>query len=232
MVALLLLAFPVSLTAQSASSSWPPLATGERLRFNLVWPSGISLGDGSLEASSANGQIQLKASVAAELPQYRIGYSFTSLTDERLCSVRFSETLQEGSRVRETTFDFDQQKHLVRRTRGSETTEQPIPDCARDPLALLYHFRQQLASHQVQIGTPEAVGAFYLSGDYSVRYEAVTPETVKLGGKRWEGDRFLITARGTGSKHSFEMWIRPDRSRTPVAIRVPFSLATFSAVLK
>jgi Protein of unknown function (DUF3108) len=121
---------------------------------------------------------------------------------------------------------------VMRRTRGAETTEHPIPDCARDPLALLYHFRQQLALQQVPIGTPEEVGDFYLGGDYSVRYEAVTPETVKLGAKQLDGDRFLITAQGSGSTHSFEMWIRPDSSRTPVAIRVPFSLATFSAVLK
>ena len=232
MLTLLLLGFPANLIAQSAPSSWPPLASGERLTFNLLWSSGISLGEGFLEASRVGEQIRLEARVVAELPQYRISYTFTSLTDEQLCSIRFSETLREGKRVRETSFEFDQKMHLVRRTRSGETMERPIPACARDPLALLYHFRQQLAFQQVPIGTPDAVGAFSLGGDYSVRYEAVTPETVKLGSKQWEGDRFLITARGSSSEHSFEVWIRPDSSRTPVAIRVPLSLATFSAVLQ
>ena len=231
-MALLLLGFPANLIAQSASSSWPPLEGGERLTFNLLWSSGISLGEGFLEASRVGEQIHLEARVIGELPQYRIGYTFTSLIDEQFCSVRFSETLREGKRVRETSFEFDQQKHLVRRTRSGETTERPIPACARDPLALLYQFRQQLAFQQLPIGTPDAVGAFYFDGDYSVRYEAVTPETVKLGSKQWEGDRYLITARGSNTEHSFEMWIQPDSSRTPVAIRVPFSLGTFSAELQ
>lgn len=231
-VALLLLEFPSNLSAQSAWSSWPPLASGERLIFNLLWPSGITLGEAVLEASGTDQGIRLEATVAADLPQYRIAYTFTSLIDEQLCSIRFSETLREGKNARETSFEFDQRNHLVRRTRAGQTTESPIPACARDPLALLYHFRKQLAFNQLPVGTLEAVGAFHLGEDYSVRYEPITPETVKLGTKQWEGDRFLVTARGSDGDHSFEMWVRPDTSRTPVAIRVPFSLATFSAELQ
>ncbi|MBI3934713.1 MAG: DUF3108 domain-containing protein [Acidobacteria bacterium] len=218
--------------AQSASSSWPPLAAGEKLTFNLLWSSGISLGEAFLQASRAGEEIHLEATVVADLPQHRVGYSFTSLADEHLCSIRFRETLREGKNTRETAFEFDQENHTVRRTQDGKTTESAIPACARDPLALLYHFRQQLAFGQVPVGTPEAVGAFYLGGDYSVRYEAITPETVKLGSKSWQGDRFLLTVFGGGGEQSIEVWIRPDNSRTPVAIRVPFSLATFSAELQ
>ena len=231
-VALLLLGFPANLSAQSASSTWAPLASGERLLFNLLWPSGITLGEAVLEASRTDEGIRLVATVAAALPQHHIAYTFTSLADEQLCSVQFRETLREGKNTRETSFEFDQRNHLVRRTRAGQTTESPIPACARDPLALLYHFRRQLAFSQLPVGTPEAVGVFHLGEDYSVRYEAITPETVKLGTKQWEGDRFLVTARGSDGEHSFEMWVRPDTSRTPVAIRVPFSLATFSAELQ
>ena len=229
---LLLLIFPASLMAQSASSSWPPLASGERLTFNLLWPSGISFGEAFLEASRVGEQIHLKATVVAELPQHRVSYSFTSITDQQLCSIRFNETLREGQKTTETSSEFDQEKHVVRSTRAGATTEHAIPACARDPLALHYHFRRQLALGQVPIGTPEAVGAFYLGGDYAVRYEAITPESVKLGSKEWEGQRFLITARGSSGERSFEMWLRPDDARTPVAIRIPFSLATFSAELQ
>jgi Protein of unknown function (DUF3108) len=231
-VTLLLLGLPAYSIAQSASSSWPPIVSGERLTFNLLWPSGLDLGEAFLEASKAGQEIHLKATVAAELPQHRIGYTLDSITDEQFCSVRASETLQEGADMRETSYEFDQEQHVVRRSRDGETTEHPIPPCARDPLALLYHFRRQLALGQVPIGTPEAVGAFFLDGDYSVRYEAITPETVGPGSNQWEGDRFFITAGGADGEHRFEMWVRPDNLRTPVAIRIPFPLATFTAELQ
>jgi len=168
----------------------------------------------------------------ADLPQYHVGYTFTSVADERLCSVQFRETLREGRNTRETLYEFDQKKHTVRRTKNGQTTENAVPDCARDPLALLYHFRQQLAFRQIPIGTPEATGAFYLGADYIARYEAITPETVKLGTKQWEGDRFLIRVQGPGGERGIEVWIRPEPSRTPVAVRIQFSLGTLSAELQ
>ena len=229
---LLLLGCPLSLEAQSASSSWPPLVSGEKLTFNLIWPSGISLGEATLTAARAGAEIHLEASVVADLPQYHAGYTFTSVADDRLCSLRFRETLREGRNTRETLYEFDQTKHTVRRTKNGQTTENAVPDCARDPLALLYHFRQQLASRQVPIGTAEATGAFYLGEDYVARYEAVTPEAVKLGSKSWEGDRFMIRVQGSDGERSFEIWIRPEPSRAPVAVRVQFSLGTLSAELQ
>ncbi|MBI4478671.1 MAG: DUF3108 domain-containing protein [Acidobacteria bacterium] len=229
---LLLLGLPADLLGQAGSSSWPPVASGERLRFNLLWPSGFSLGEAVLEASRAGEQIQLQATVQADLPQHPIEYAFSSSVDEQLCSVRYIETLREGNNTRETSYEFDQENHKVRRTEGGQSSESSIPECARDPLALLYHFRRQLSFQQLPIGTPEAVGAFYLGGDYTTRYEAITPETVQLGTKEWAGDRFLIRVEGPGGERSFEVWIRPDTARTPVAVRIPFPLAMFSAELE
>jgi len=136
-VLLLLLGFPAGLLAQAGSSSWPPVASGEKLRFNLLWPSGFSLGEAVLEASGTGEQIQLQATVQADLPQHPIEYSFSSSADEQLCSLRYRETLREGNNTRETSYEFDQENHKVRRTEGGQSSESSIPECARDPLALL-----------------------------------------------------------------------------------------------
>lgn len=227
------LSAPAGLLAQAAASSWPPIANGEELSFDLLWPSGLTLGEGKLSAARAGAEVHLAASVKADLPQHAVSYTFRSVTDERLCSARFQQRLREGSRITEETFTFNQQEHTVQGPRGTETIPGPYGDCARDPLALLYHFRRQLAANQLPIGTPEAVGSFYLGDGFTVRYEAIAPETVKLGAKQWEGDRFLITAQGYhGQEQIVEVWIRPDEARTPVVVRVPFALATFGAELR
>jgi uncharacterized protein DUF3108 len=219
------------LSAQTAPAGWPVLASGETLDYNLIWPSGISLGEGSLKASHSGKRIFLEAAVDADLPQYHAVYNFSSETDEQLCSIRFHQRLREGKSTTDDSFEFDQEHHKVRRTVGGHSTESEIPGCARDPLALLYYFRQQLAVGKLPVGTPESKGTFYLGGNFSAQYDAVTPEKVKLGSKEWDGDRFLIRVAGPNGNQSLEVWIRPDASRTPVAVRVVFPLATFSAEL-
>jgi hypothetical protein len=228
-----LLATPARLMAQSAASTWPPTANGEELIFHLLWPSGLTLGEGTLTAVRAGAEVHLEATVIADLPQHPVSYTFGSVTDERLCSVQFRQHLREGPRTTDETFTFNQEQHTVQGPRGQDTIPASHADCARDPLALLYYFRWQLATSRLPIGTPEAVGSFYLGEGFTVRYEAIAPETVKLGTRQWEGDRFLITAQGThGREQIVEVWIRLDEARTPVAVRVPFSLATFAAELQ
>ena len=228
-----LLVCPASLVAQSAPSSGSPfLASPEKLNYNLLWASGISLGEATLQASRGGGQIFLEATVIADLPQYHVAYTFSSVTTEQLCSLRFRQTLREGRRTTEDVFEFDPQKHEARRTRNGRTTTAAVGECPRDPLALLYFFRQQLALGKVPVGTPEAAGKFHLGEDYTVHYDAVTPEGVPLGGKEPPGDRFLIRAEGTSGGQSLEVWIGTDAVRLPVAVKIPFSMGTFSAELQ
>jgi uncharacterized protein DUF3108 len=230
---LLLLLCPASLAAQSASSSWPVLASPEKLNYNLLWPSGISLGEAVLQASRGENQVRLEAKVIADLPQYHVAYTFTSVTTEEFCSIRFRQILLEGGGTVDDAYEFDQQKHEVHHTRnGGTATTASISDCARDPLALLYYFRQQLALGKMPLGTPEASVRFYLGGELTAHYSAVPSDSVHLGSKKPEGDRVLIRVQGSQSTPSFEVWIRSDVSRVPVALRIPFSLGTFSAELE
>ena len=199
--------------------------------YKLLWPSGLSLGEAVLQASVVGKEVRLSVTVDAFLPQRRLSYAFSAVATEELCSLRFRQRSQEGVRSQEETFEFDQEKHEVRRTSNGRSSVAPVPVCARDPLTLLYHFRQQLAFQQLSLGTIKP-GAFHLGADFSVRYEAVTPETVRLGTKAWEGDRFLVTYAGPNGENGLEVWIRPDPSRVPVAVKMQFPLATFAAELQ
>ncbi|HWP83782.1 MAG TPA: DUF3108 domain-containing protein [Terriglobia bacterium] len=215
-----------------ASTNQDPVAAGERLTFNLYWPSGIPLGEAVLQAAQSGAEVRLEATVTADLPQHHVSYNFSSLADPQLCSLRFSETLREGSKTRQTTYEFDQVRNRIRRTQDGQVAELPASPCARDPLALLYHFRRQLAAGSLPAGGTQSAGTFYLGAEYAVDYQALASETVKVGVKAWQGERFQITATGGGSVQSLEVWFHPESARLPVAVRVPFSLATFSAELQ
>jgi hypothetical protein len=198
--------------------------------YKLLWPSGLTLGEAVLEASTAGNEVRLSATVDAALPQRNVSYVFSSVATGELCSLRFRQRIQEGRRSWEETFEFDQQKHEVRRSGPGQSSAVSVPPCARDPLALLYHFRQQLALQPASGTVPP--GTFHLGADFSVRYDTGKPETVPLGTKAWQGDRFVVTYSGLNGRNSFEVWIRPDLSRAPVAVRMQFPLATFAAELQ
>ena len=223
----LLLVCPAGLMAQSASSSWPVLTSGEKLEYNLKWPSGISLGEAMLKATHNGNQKYLEATVDADLPQYHTLYTFSSVTNEQFCSQQFRMVLHEGKRISNDSFEFDQKNHQVHRVRNGRSTTAAVADtsdCARDPLALVYYFREQLA-----LGKPQTSGTLYLGEEYTVHYDAATPGSG--GSEAPTGDHFNIRADAPNAPNT-EVWIRNDLQRVPVLLRIAFSLGTLSADLR
>jgi hypothetical protein len=227
---LLLAALPLSLTAQSPSEAWPPLSGGERLIYNLTWPSGLSLGEAVLQSSRAGNEIHLEATVIADLPQHRVNYTFRAVADSQLCSIRFTQRIREGSSpARDDILEFDQQNHSVTGTFRGRPLNAKTSACARDPLTFLYFLRRQLALGQTPVNAADTAASFYLWGDYSVRQQSAGAE---LGGKTRDGDSLRITYRGPEGEHSLDVWLRRDESRTPATVRMAFPLAVFSAELQ
>ena len=225
----LLLACPAVLMAQSASSSWPVLAAGEKLEYNLRWPSGITLGEATLKATHTGNQMFLEATVDADIPQYHALYTFSSVTDEQFCSQQFRMVLHEGKRIVNDTFEFDQNNHQVHRVRNGRSTTASLSDtdCARDPLALIYYFRQQLALGKLP---PGASGVLYLGEAYTVHYDAAAPGPAS-GSKAPQGELFNIRVDAPNAPN-LEVSIRNDPQRVPISLRIAFSLGTLSADLR
>jgi hypothetical protein len=184
-----------------------------------------------LNASRAGQVVRLSLTVDADLPQHHASYSFSSTATDELCSLRFGQRSKEGQHSWEESVEFDQERREARYSRGAQVSTASVPECARDPLALLYFFRRQLAFQEVPRGQPHN-GTFTLGTDFSVSFEAVAPETVQRGTKAWDGDRYLISYVGSTGRNSFEVWLGPDPSRAPVAIKVAFPLATYTAELQ
>jgi hypothetical protein len=101
-----------------------------------------------------------------------------------------------------------------------------VPICARDALTLLQFVRRELAQGRLPSPQPAILGAAYL-----VRLEYLGATPVRLGNREIDADRFRTSIKGPASDLTLEVFFRRDAARTPVMIKIPLSLAIFSAEL-
>ncbi len=224
--ALWILPFASPLPAQQATSSLP-WSDGESLQYRLFWPSSLVLGDAGFETVEEGENLRFTATVEARLPQYSIRFTYTSLTTRELCSIRFQQRMQSGSKRREETLEFDADQQMVRRIRDGQTQEFPTSRCPRDPLAALYYFRRQLSE-----GKSAGDFAVFLDHEIGLRIEKLGSGEIELEGRMVPAEHFRGFYSGSREEKSFEFWTRPDSPRAPLRIRIPFPLATFSADLQ
>jgi hypothetical protein len=69
-------------------------------------------------------------------------------------------------------------------------------------------------------------GALY---DVSVSY--ADSLQIEVSGARQMADRVTVSFRGPSSSHTLEIFFARDAARTPLLIRVPFTLGTFALEL-
>jgi hypothetical protein len=216
------------LGAEGPGAPLPGFASGETLRYKLFWPGGFSLGEAVLAITPSEKELRFELTVEADLPTHNIVDSFTSVaTRETLCSSKFQRKSREGAKASEESVEFDQKAHQARRTRGGQTAAFPIPECARDPLTFLYYFRSQIAA-----GAPINSATFYVGSGYGLEIRPAGAETVRVGGRERQAEKYFVTYRGPNSEKTFELWISTDSRRELVLFRVPFPLAVFSAELQ
>jgi hypothetical protein len=136
--------------------------------------------------------------------------------------------VQRGSRRSEETDTFDQKDHTVTRQTKSPggKSDYSVSDCARDALAFLQFARNELASGRL---APQQ--AVVLGGTYRVRLEFSGSETIKSNGKPTPVDRIQATITGPASEFAVQILFSKDTARTPLLVRIPLALGTFTAEL-
>ncbi len=224
-VTIALLALPAALRPATAETPEPtPFRAGERLRYEIVWPSGLSLGEADFSASTEQGGWKFQATLSASLPNFEIKDRYSSETDFSLCSQTFQKKFKHGARTADETVEFDQDAHRAHRVSaaGGGESEFEIPPCGRDALAFLYFLRQDLA--RGRISPPDDIN---FGGQYMITVTYAETRQVKVGGAIREADRILVDVTGDKAQHSFEIFFGKDEARTPLIVRVPFELGTF-----
>lgn len=224
--------------AQSTGAARPapaPLTgfpfTSENLVYNVSWPSGLSLGEGRMSATSDSGGWRFELTLDAGIPGFTVKDAFQGSATANLCSSSFSKNTVHGSRKANETVTFDAATASATRhsnyggTKGG-TSKITIPDCARDALTFLYYTRRELGQGRVPPAQQIVFG-----GLYTITLTYTGAETVTVSDKRYLTDKLVCRVKGPASDIQFDAYFDRDPARTPVAIRVPLAMGKFSLEL-
>jgi hypothetical protein len=212
----------LALTAVAADSPLP----NEALRYSINWPTGVSLGEAQLSASSSGGHMQFSFNVDAGAPAFTVSDRFRSDASGTFCSSEFQKSTSHGSKRTDEKETFDSKTGAVTRGSGTGQTELSGSPCSKDALTFLYFVRQELS--QGRIPQDETV---YFGAPYEVRLSSAGTESIKIGGAATDAERVTAAISGPSSSISVEMVFLKDRARTLAVVRVPLTLGTFSMEL-
>lgn len=212
-------------------------ASGEVLHYSINWPSGLSLGEASLrsdrtaEGTASAAGWEFEMILDASVPGFAIRDQYRSTASLDLCSWQLDKKTSRGKRQNEerVTFDPNQTKATRETVRGDRTggkTEISVPSCARDALTLLQFVRKELEQGRLPPSQPAILGAAY-----QVRLEYLGNTAVRLGSQQIDADRFRTSIKGPASDLTLELFFARDAVRTPVMVKIPLSLATFTVEL-
>ena len=196
----------------------------ETLRFSIHWPTGVSLGEGRMQARRIEGgRWQFELSLDASVPGLTVTDRYRSVATADLCSVEFERESVHGPRKSHETVTFAQDKSMAHRaTTGGGFSDFSVPACAKDALAFLYFTRWEMGQGRV----PPA-GKIIFGGPYDIRLQYTGPQPVKSE----TTDRLAVTVHGPASNVDFELLFARDPARSPLVIRAPLALGTFSLEL-
>jgi hypothetical protein len=201
--------------------------TDETLHYTINWQSGLSLGDANMTAHRSGGGWAFDVTVNAGVPGFAIADRYTSTTDTGICSERLDRDISHGGkRTRERTV-FDQKAGTARRETlfpdGGGKSTYDISSCARGAIAYAYYARIELGQGRV----PPAQQVFFGS-PYAVRMDYAGAENIVIDQKTAVTDKLTVTVKGPKSDSSFEIFFARDAARTPLRIRIPASVGTFT----
>jgi len=213
-------------------------ARGETLHYLINWPSGLSLGEATLTserpkrdlaAKKNEGAWNLSFDLDASVPGFAVRDQYHSTAGGELCSGVLEKTVRHGSRKAEETVTFHSDTNTITRQSkgpGGGRSDVSVPACARDALAFIQFARNELAQGRIAPQQPVVLG-----GLYNVRMTLAGAQTVKMNGQSVQADRIQAAIKGAASDFTVEIFFARDAVRTPVLVRIPLSLGTFTAEL-
>lgn len=232
-LALSLALLAVGGAAEKASSNAPAFPADEQLTYTINWPTGLSLGEASLHTkrpkTESGGRIDSEFRIDASVPGFAIVDQYHSLADHDYCSIELDKAYQHGKRKAEETTTFDSSKQVATRVtkgKGGGRTEIATQGCAKDALTFVQYVRRELGQGRLPPHQTVLFGA-----EYRVSVQFVGTQSITVSEKRMDADRLNVTLKGPSTDMTFEAYFAKDPVRTPVMIRVPMSLATFSMEL-
>jgi hypothetical protein len=210
--------------AAAGSETTVPFSSGEQLVYEITWPSGLSLGEVEFRAQSITNGWEFKSRITATLPNFEVRDEYSAQADAELCSLELEKDVVHGSKRVQESVVFDQKNHRgFRKTKDGGESEFDVPPCVRDGLTFLYLLRSEIGRGRIPPPDDLNFGA-----QYQVSMTYAETRELEVAGEMVKSDRILVDLTGPSSQHSFEVFFGQDSARTPLLIRVPFELGTFS----
>jgi hypothetical protein len=202
----------------------------ETLHYTVNWPSGLALGEVNLSAHRTESGWSFGASVDAGVPAFAISDQLHSEANSNLCSGQLVRELSHAGRKtkEKTTFDLHNlsahRETLV--PAGGGTSDFSVSACPRDALSYFYFMRQEMGQGRVAPPDSAYSGAAY---NVELRYKGERPITA--GGQAAITDLVVVSIKGPKSDVTAEIYFARDAARTPLLIKIPLSMGTFSLEL-
>ena len=216
-----------------AQPSAPPALTGfpftdEDLNYSLNWPTGINLGEAHLHAKHDGTNWNFALTMDAGIPGFQVRDIYHAGSSADFCSASFDRTTAHGSRKTQETETIDGSRKIASRaTKDGGQSDVPVPDCVKDALTYLFYTREELGQGRVPAAQKILFGGLY---QMSVVYAGAP--MIPVGAKQVQTDEVLCTVKGPSSpEFKFEVYFARDAARSPLLIKVPLSMGTFSMEL-
>jgi hypothetical protein len=227
----------LSFGAQSSQSGTPAPLTGfpftdEDLAYSVNWPSGIHLGEAHLHAKHAGAKWNFTFSVDAGVPGFQVKDGYHGESTAEFCSASFDRNTVHGVRKTEEKETIDRNRGVATRITKGDTngdggeSDVPVPDCVKDALTYLFFTREELG--QGRVPTAQKI---LLGGLYQMTLVYAGAPMIPIAGKQVQSDEVLSTVKGSASEFKFEMYFARDPARTPLLVKVPLAMGTFSMEL-
>lgn len=231
MLVLFLLAIVLASGGEKTAAAASPFPADEQLTYNINWPTGLSLGEASLRTVRRNtehgARMESEFRLDASVPGFQVTDHIKAFSDGEYCSIELQKSYQHGKRKSDETTTFDASKQIAtRQTKGGGKTDIPIQSCAKDALTYLQFVRRELSQGRLPPHQAVLFGA-----EYRVSVQFVGTQNVTVSEKKMQADRLTVSLKGPSTDIAFEAYFAKDAVRTPVMIRVPLQLATFSMEL-
>ena len=206
-----------------ATAVWAAGPKEESTRYQVSWPSGISLGEGQLQATKDGDQWKFTLKLEAAIPGFKVEDTFHSTVDGKLCSLQLVKESTHGARKTKETSTFAATTGTRVTSGGGGKSEFPVPACAHDALGFLFVVRDELA--QGKVPAPRQI---FFGAAYDVRLRLVGSERVIVGEVPTETDHFKIAVKGPSSRFEFDAYFAKDEGRTLAMVRIPFAMGSFA----
>lgn len=203
----------------------------EQLHYTINWPTGLSLGEATLHTIRRNTddgpRIETDFSLDASVPGFAVLDHYRAIADGDYCSIELDKSYQHGKKKAEERTTVDGSKgSATRETIGGGKSDINVARCAKDALTYLQFLRNELS--QGRLPSPQGV---LFGAEYRVSLQFAGTQNISVNEKRMDADRLNVTLKGPATDITFEAYFAKDAVRTPVMVRVPLTLATFSLEL-